>query len=237
MKWEDLKVYRKLSKEELKPAFKHFTSIVALNLKPFGFVLHGRMLVRLLNDLFQVIHIDTRGSWSGISEYFKTEISLVAVTDKSPFVRGFDLTGRRRIEELAAGLRNYNQITQEYPLLADYLSRQVTESVLPYFNKYSNSGLVLNDRNFFKTNYSHDNLILFCELQNKMDIEARAIIIKNLSFYASITPAKSALHEFIDELELYKNRLEVDDWVSIQQKLEENKSEVLRKLKINPAVR
>jgi hypothetical protein len=80
MRWEELKVYRPLTKVELKPAFKDFTKIIAENLKPFGFSLYGRKLIALSNDLLHVIHIDTRGSWSGVSEYFKTEISLVAIS-------------------------------------------------------------------------------------------------------------------------------------------------------------
>lgn len=62
MRWEDLKVYKQLTKEELKPAFKDFTKNVADNLKPFGFFLHGRKLIPVSNDLLHVIHLDTRGS-------------------------------------------------------------------------------------------------------------------------------------------------------------------------------
>lgn len=237
MIWEDLKVYRKLSKEELKPAFKDFTSIVAGYLKPFGFVLHGRMLIRLFNDLLQVIHLDTRGSWMGISDSFKIEISLVAVSDKSPFIRGFDLTGRKKIEEIAVGIRNYNRITQEYSLLADYLSRKIIESIFPYFEKFKSSVQVIGDREHFKTNYSNDNLILYCELQNKVNIAAECMIAKTLAFYSSIGAVQSPILEYTDELELYKQCLAVNDWLPVLQQLEQNKKEVLKKLKIKPVLK
>lgn len=87
MRWEDLKVYRPLTKEELKPAFKDFTKIIADNLKPYGFYQYGRKLIAFSDDLLHIIHLDTRGSWAGVSEFFKTEVSVVAVSDKSPFIK------------------------------------------------------------------------------------------------------------------------------------------------------
>jgi len=121
MIWEDLKVYSPLTKAELKPAFKEFTKIIAANLKPFGFSLHGRKLVAISNDLLHIIHIDTRGSWAGSNEYFKIEISLVATSDKSPITRDFGLTASRRLEGIVVGIRDHSRMTKEYDLLADFL--------------------------------------------------------------------------------------------------------------------
>lgn len=238
MRWEDLKVYRPLSKEELKPAFKDFTKITADSLKPFGFSLHGRKLIALSNDLLQIIHLDTRGSWAGVNEYFKTEISIVAVSDKSPFIRGFELTGIKKIEDIVIGIRDSYRITQEYHLLADFMTRKIIEHVLPYFDKFNNSKKILDDRRSFKigdVSQGNDNLILFCELQNKMNIEAGKMIDKNLAFYSSLNPDRSKLKEYFEELELYKSGLQANDWSAIDQKLEANKIQVFKKLKINPA--
>src|SRR4051794_28587175 len=150
MKWEELKVYKPLTKEELKAAFKDFTKIIADNLKPFGFSLYGRKLVAVSNDLFHIIHIDTRGSWSGVNAYFQTEISIVAVSDKSPFIRGFELTGSKKFEDIVIGIKDNYRITKEYPLLADFLTRKTIEKVLPYFDRYDNSKKILNDRKLYK---------------------------------------------------------------------------------------
>jgi hypothetical protein len=238
MRWEDLKVYRPLTKEGLKPAFKDFAKIIADNLKPFGFALNGRKLIALSNDLLQIIHLDTRGSWAGVSEYFKTEISMVAVSDKSPFIRGFELTGSKQIEDIVVGIRDNYRITEEYSLLAEFLTRKIIENLLPYFDKYDNSKKVLQDRKSFRLGHMgerNDNLILFCELQNGANIEASKIVDKTLAFYLSLYPEKSQLGEYFQELELYRQALLGKDWTAIEQKLEANKSEVFKKLKIKPA--
>jgi hypothetical protein len=238
MRWEELKVYRPLTKEELKPAFKDFTRIIADNLKSFGYSLHGRKLIALSNDLLQIIHLDTRGSWAGVSEYFKTEISLVAVSDKSPFIRGFELTGSKKIEDIVLGIRDNYRITQEYALLADFLTRKIIERVIPYFDMFDSSKKVLNDRKSFRLDdkvQRNDNLILFSELQNRTNVDAVKIIDKTLAFYSSLYTDRLQLGEYFDELELYKSGIAAKDWAVIEQKLQANKSEVFKKLKIKPA--
>ena len=83
MKWEDLKIYRLLRKEELKPAFKDFIKIIAENLGHFGFELKGRKIQRVVNDVLQTIHIDTGGSWTGVNGNYKIEISVAPLCNKS----------------------------------------------------------------------------------------------------------------------------------------------------------
>ncbi|WP_142685420.1 hypothetical protein [Chitinophaga polysaccharea] len=225
MRWEDLKVYRPLSKEELKPAYKDFTQIMAANLKQFGFHLVGRKLVTLSNDLFHIIHLDTRGSWMGLSEYFKTEISLVAVCDKSPFIRKWEQNGAKKIEELAIGIRDNYRITKEYPLLANFLTEKIIEHVLPYFDKYDTSLKVLADRDAFKYDLymtENANLLLFAELQNGINVEAEEIIDKTLMM------ARTS-NEYIDELNIFKDGLQTGNWDLINQKLASNKQEVFKK--------
>src|SRR5690606_30536247 len=139
MNWEDLKVYRPLKKEELKTAYKDFTKIIADNLLVDGYELKGRKLIKQSNDLFHIIHLDTRGSWMGISDSFKTEISICSVYDTDTFILNYELTASKKIEDLVPKIRNYYRITQEYLLLADFLTRKIRESILPYFSQYKSS--------------------------------------------------------------------------------------------------
>jgi hypothetical protein len=81
----------------------------------------------------------------------------------------------------------------------------------------------------------NDNLVLFWELQNRINIDAGKIIDKTLAFYSSLYPDRSQFREYFEELELYKRGLVENDWIAIEQKLEANKNEVLKKLKIKPA--
>lgn len=227
-----------MAKAAIKPAFKDFTAIIAENLKTYGFTLIGRKLICCSNDLLQIIHLDTRGSWAGLSEYFKTEISLVNISDKSPFIRGFELTGSKKIEDIAIGIKDNYRITQEYTLLADFLTRKIIEKIIPYFAKFDSSKKVLNDLKSFRLNdmvQRNDNLILFSELQNRTNIEAVKIIDKTLFFYSSLHTDKSQIGEYFDELELYKRGIAANDWSVIEQKLDANKTEVFKKLKIKPA--
>ena len=144
MNWEDLKVYRPLKKEELKTAYKDFTKIIADNLLVFGYELKGRKLVKQSNDLFHIIHLDTRGSWMGTSDSFKTEISICSIYDTDTFILNYELTASKKIEDLVPKIRNYYRISQEYPILADFLTRKIRESILPYFSQYESSKDILN---------------------------------------------------------------------------------------------
>lgn len=136
MKWEDLKVYKPLKKEDLKNAYKEFAQIVAKNLSQYGFELKGRKLIKQSNDLFHIIHLDTRGSWMGISDSFKTEISICSICDTDTFVLNYELTASKTIEELIPKIRNHYRISQEYQLLADFITRKIVETILPYFFNY-----------------------------------------------------------------------------------------------------
>ena len=150
MNWEDLKVYRPLKKEELKTAYKAFTKIIADNLLVDGYELKGRKLIKLSDDLFHIIHLDTRGSWMGTSDSFKTEISICSVYDTDTFILNYELTASKKIEDLVPKIRNYYRITQEYSLLADFLTRKIRESILPYFSQYKPSKDILKNLSKFK---------------------------------------------------------------------------------------
>lgn len=235
MKWEDLKVYKPLTKEELKPAFKDFTSIVASNLKPFGFSLNGRKLIARSNDLLHIIHLDTRGSWSGINETYNTEIGIIAVSDKASIVRGFELTGCKKIEDIITGIRDHYRITREYPLLAEFITRKIVENILPYFDKYDRSEKILSNRDAFKLGRSierNECLILFCELQNRVNIAAGKILDNMIAFNRSLISDKSNIKEYVEELEIYRRAASNNNWAEIEIMLRANEIEVLRKIKL-----
>lgn len=150
MNWEDLKVYRPLKKEELKTAYKDFTRIIAENLLLDGYALKGRKLIKQSDDLFYVIHLDTRGSWMGTSDSFETEISICSIYDTDTFILNYELTASKKIEDLVPKIRNHYRISKEYPLLADFLTRKIKESILPYFSQYKSSKDILNSLTNFK---------------------------------------------------------------------------------------
>lgn len=234
MNWEDLKVYRPLIKEDLKTAYKDFTKIVAENLLQDGFESRGRKLIRQSNDLLHIVHLDSRGSWMGTSDSFKTEISICSVYDTDTFVFNYELTASRKIEDFVPKIRNHYRITQEYSLLADFLTRKIREYILPYFSKFQTSKDVLNNRKMFKLdNLSeiterNSNLILFCELTNKIDIDSSVILRNRISKLKNIVSATPS----IENAEFLLNLIHEKNWDKIDEILIENKKQVFKKLKI-----
>ena len=234
MNWEDLKVYRPLKKEELKTAYKDFTKIIADNLLVNGYELKGRKLIKQSNDLFHIIHLDTRGSWMGTSDSFKTEISICSVYDTDTFILNYELTASKKIEDLVPKIRNYYRITQEYSLLADFLTRKIRESVLPYFSQYKSSRDVLNQLTKFKLdNISeiterNSNLILYCELANKTYVKSTEILIDRLTKYRKIKVDDKIIQHTELLLDLIQNR----KWEEVEKLLDDNKGQVFKKLKI-----
>jgi hypothetical protein len=139
MNWEDLKFYKTIEKAELNDAKKSIENIIAKNLVPFGFKKFGRKLVRKSNDLIHIIHLDSRGSWSGSSNSLKTEFAIVSIYDTDIFVKNFEPISGSYIEHLKPQLKNFYQITQEFNLFAEYLTKKIIEIILPYFEKYLSS--------------------------------------------------------------------------------------------------
>jgi hypothetical protein len=237
-RWEELTVYRPLTKEELKPAYKDLTKIVADNLSHFGFKLYGRKLIRLSTDLFHIIHLDTRGSWTGLGDTFEIEIAIVTVCDTDTFLRNFELTGSRKILDLIPKLRNHYRITQEYKLLADFLTRKIIEFVLPYFDRYSSSKQILADRKNFKIDKMtalterNGNLILFSELLNHLDNNATEILTAKLEQLYQAYPKKDKGLEYFEETENYLSWLKSNSWDKIKSNLAGRQKEIFKKLKI-----
>lgn len=234
MKWEELPGYKLLKKEEIKTAYVDFTKLVAEYLIDSGFTLKGRKLVKQSNDLFHIIHLDTRGSWMGMSDSFKTEISICSIYDRETFILNYELTASKRIENLIPKIRNYYRITQEYPLLAEFLSRKIKENIIPYFSKYQSSKDILKNHKDFKIDNVTDiternsNLLLYCELANKTYKSSSIILQNRLNQYEKLkleTP-------FVTETNELLSLLEKSDWDSIEKLLLENKKQVFKKLRI-----
>lgn len=229
MKWEDLKVYKPLKKEDLKNAYKEFTQIVAKNLNQYGFELKGRKLIKQSNNLFHIIHLDTRGSWMGISDSFKTEISICAICDTDTFVLNYELTASKTIEELIPKIRNHYRISQEYQLLADFITRKIVETILPYFSNYKTSKDILNNKakfNLEKIHERNENLILYCELSNNMVKDSFEILTKRLIKIKSVN-----INDNTEE-ELLLNLMQEKNWVRIIEILSDKKEIVFKKLKL-----
>lgn len=235
-RWEDLTVYRPLTKEELKPAYKDFTKIIAGNLSHFGFKLNGRKLIKLSNDLFHIIHLDTRGSWTGLGDSFKIEIALVPVCDTDVFMKNYELTGSKRITDIIPKLKDYYRITQEYKLLADFITRKLIDFVLPYFDKYDSTKKVLTYASKFNVDSMterNQNLILFSELLNHTDKFATKIVTSDLEKLNRIYPNKNKAADLFTDLENYSAWLKLKDWAKIDKDLQDKKATVLKKLKLN----
>ena len=161
MNWEDLKFYKPLEKEELSNAKKYIETTVAEYLMPYGFKKFGRKLIRKSNDLIHIIHLDSRGSWNGTSNTIKTEFAIVSIFDTDILVENFEPISGSYIQNLEPKLKNYYQITKEFNLFAEYLSKKIIEIVLPHFDKYlSSSDVVIKDIKIGESK----NLKQFCEL-------------------------------------------------------------------------
>ena len=234
MKWEDLKVYNPLKKEDIKIAYKDFTKIIANNLKSEGFELKGRKLIKQSNDLFHIIHLDTRGSWMGTSDSFKTEISICSVHDTEIFILNYELSASRKIESLVPKIRNYYRISQEYILLAEYLTRKIKEYILPYFSKYKSSKDIISSKTKFKIDdiseniERNSNLVLYCELANHKSYLAHEILTKRIKNLQKIKPESPNLEEYKELL----NLISQENWKNIDKILESKKEQVFKKLKI-----
>lgn len=236
VKWEELTVYKPLKKEELKAAYKQFSKIIAENMAHFGFKAKGRMLIKRSGELLHIIHLDTRGSWTGLSDSFKTEVAIVSVYDEGPFIFNYELNGTKKIREIVPNLRNYNRITQEYELLADFLTRKIIGFVLQYFEQYSNAIKILDD----KANFSwkpapgmalrNGDLILFCELHLHRDYQAAGILSELLALYQTMGVGSN--NETVIKLKHLYGLLLNKNWEAIDEILAGNRDAVLKKLKL-----
>jgi hypothetical protein len=237
MKWEELKVYRPLTKDELKPAFKDFTKIIADNLGHFGFELKGRKIQRIVNDVLQTIHIDIRGSWMGTTENFRIEISVTTYCNKI-FIEG-ELSGIKKIEEIIPKIRNHYRVTQEYRLLADFITRQIIDNVLEYFDKFDSTQKIVKGSSQFPTNdmgQRNDTVIIFSELKNHMNKDSEREIDRILNHWNKHS-SNGFFSGYLDDLRFFRQKIKAGDWEGIDAKLKTDEEQVMKRLKIKQSGR
>ena len=139
MKWEILKVYKPIEKDELPLAKKTIEAKVYEKLKPLGFKKIGKKFYRVSNDLIHFIFLDSRGSWSGSSNNVKTLVAVISIYDTDILINNYEPISNSYLQDLDNNLKNYYQITQEYELFSEFLSSKIVELLIPYFNKYESS--------------------------------------------------------------------------------------------------
>lgn len=233
MKWEDLKFYKTINKDELKFAKKEIEKIVFSNLSDFGFKKYGRELIRISNDVFHVIHLDTRGSWMGASTSLKTKIGIVSIYDTDFFIEKHELTGCKKLEQIIPTIKNYYQITQEYILFADFISRKLIENIIPYFKQFENSKDVLSEPDRFKVDNltelieRNQNLILYCRLANHQNKEVLDILEKKMQLAIKLNSQEKIMY-----IESLMKEIQTSNWRNIDNILQGNKERVLDKLKL-----
>jgi|SRR5690606_31565922 len=233
MKWEDLKVYKTINKDELKLAKKEIEKIVFSNLSHFGFKKYRRELIRSSNDIFHIIQLDTRGSWMGASMSLKTKIGIVSIYDTDFFINNDELTGCKKLEQIIPTIKNYYQITQEYELFADFISRKLVEDIIPYFNQFENSkDILLKSENFKVDNLTevserNQNLVLYCRLANHQNEEVLDILEKKIQLAIRLNQ-----QEKVTCIESLIKEIQTSNWENIDGILQGNKKRVLDKLKL-----
>ncbi|MBB6110971.1 hypothetical protein SAMN05421821_10913 [Mucilaginibacter lappiensis] len=236
IQWEDLTIYKPLKKEDLKHSYKRFTDIIFHNLSHFGFKRYGRMLIKQSNELLHVIHLDTRGSWTGMSDRFNVEIAITTIYDEDSFIHNRGLTGAKKIEQIIPGLRNFYRITQEYELLADFLTRKIIEFVLPYFDKYNSAAQILANpkdfdlRQITALHQRNGNLFLFCELHNHCDEYALAILKERVEHH--ILSGADQTNPIFTELKTLFELVKQKNWLAVTNALNKKQVIVLKKLRL-----
>jgi len=243
MKWEDLKVYKPLSKESLKPSFQEFVKLIGHKLEPHGFKNKGRKLLRLTNDLIEVIDLDYRGSWSGQNEYFETNLGLVPYGWLA-LVNEYYPIARREIKELDQSLKNHYRLTQEYELLADYLYRAIVKSGLPYFDKYNSTEKIVKRTADFKHKtlsggndiYNSHLLVLFSELKQRTDKNASKIIaqqidyLEHLSIDLQNSKRNAELTETVAAWKSLQKTVQSKNWAVLNEQFDAFETQELRKV-------
>ncbi len=248
MKWEDLKVYKPLSKESLKPSFQEFVKLIGHKLEPHGFKKKGRKLLRLTNDLIEVIDLDYRGSWSGQNEYFETNLGLVPYCWPG-LVNEYYPIARREIKELDQLLKNHYRLTQEYELLADYLYRAIVKSGLPYFEKYNSTEKVLKRASDFKYKtlnggndiYNSHLLILFSELKQQTDRNASKILAQQIDYLERLSTnlanskKNTELTETVAAWTSLQRAVQSKNWTALIEQFDAFETQELRKVGLKKA--
>ncbi|WP_179009655.1 DUF4304 domain-containing protein [Winogradskyella forsetii] len=228
-----IKVFKSLPKEQWKPAYNELNKIIGTNLKEFGFIKKGRKHYRLTNDLLEVIDIDNRGSWTGAKDDIVIRIGLVPYCWQG-LTNEYYLVGSKKIEEIDKSIRKHFRISEEYLILADYLSKKIITNALPFFEKYNSTKKITSQPYIFpyyskcggNDIFNSHFLILFSELKQRITKNAIEIIDNEIEY------GSDSLNQ-ITWKEL-KKLVVNKDWKSIDRILKENETNILNKLKIKP---
>ncbi len=247
MIWEDLKVYKPLKKEDLKTAFRDLTKILGQNLKEYGFKKKDRKLYQLSNDILEIIDFDYRGSWTGQNEFFNTNIGLVPLCWPE-LTKDYYLVASKEIKEIDTKIKNHYRISEEYNLLADYMTRRIVKYVLPYFDKYNSTAKIVKNTGDFKYKtkcggndiYKSNFLILFSELKQHKVKKAIKILdneIEYLTHLKTNSPdsiAQSHLETELRQWETLKQQVINKNWLDLDLKFKQTERLEINRLKIKP---
>jgi len=234
--FEKIKVFKNLPKEQWKPAYNELNKRIGQSLKEYGFKKKGRKHYRLTNDLLEIIDVDNRGSWSGAKDDIEIRIGLVPYCWEG-LTNEYYLVGSKKIEEIDKTIRKHFRISQEYLMLADYLSKRIINNVLPYFEKYNSTEKITNQPYAFTYHskcggddiYKSQFLILFSELKQHKVKEGLEILKNEIEFHERLENV-----EIVNKWKKLKDLIENKKWTEIDKILAENEQKILNKLKIKP---
>jgi hypothetical protein len=234
--FEQIKVFKSLPKEQWKPAYNELNNIIGRNLKKYGFKKKGRKHYRLTNDLLEVIDIDNRGSWTGAKDDIEIRIGLVPYCWEG-LTNEYYLIGSKKIEEIDRTIRKHFRISEEYLILADYLSEKLIANALPFFEKYNSTKKITSQpyifpfyskcggNDIFKSQF----LILFSELKQHISNNAIEILENEIELHERLENM-----EIVNQWKKLKGLIEKENWTEIDKILAENEQKELDKLKIKP---
>ncbi|WP_100610721.1 DUF4304 domain-containing protein [Confluentibacter lentus] len=234
--FEQIKVFKSLPKEQWKPAYNELNNIIGENLKKYGFKKKGRKHYRLTNDLLEVIDIDNRGSWTGAKDDIEIRIGLVPYCWEG-LTNEYHLIGSKKIEEIDETIRKHFRISEEYLILADYLSEKLIANALPFFEKYNSTKKITSQPYVFPF-YSKCGgndisksqfLILFSELKQHEASKAIEILENEIELHKRLENV-----EIVTQWGKLKELINKKKWTEIDKILAENERKELNKLKIKP---
>ena len=136
--WENLKVYRNLSPEEVPVRFKEFAHLIFEALEGHGFRLKETKTLKKLytiNDEFeQSIHFDNSSRWAKNKKDLHIYVCIKPLySDKEQLYRIFEAF------QIDASFKMFYPLTQEYRLLAESLTKKIEKHILPFFDEFSSS--------------------------------------------------------------------------------------------------
>ncbi|MGS0527715.1 hypothetical protein ACU8V7_23550 [Zobellia nedashkovskayae] len=143
---------------------------------------------------------------------------------------------QKKIEEIDTSIRKHFRISQEYLILADYLSERIINNILPFFDKYNSTKKIVSQSNIFpyqishlSINYNNHFLILFSEIKQRK-INKSIQILDKLIEVGVLAENELEIKKWTEVKTLLKNK----NWEATDNMLVENERRELTKLKIKP---